>query len=277
MGFSYKNESHQSTPNMDLKLYYCGTECCTPRHSWGPAMKDHFKIHFIQKGRGVFRSGDRTYHLSEGQCFLLCPDVVSYYEADEEEPWTYTWVAFNGLGAEAYLRRAGLSQEQPLYVVQDAEAMQASFNTIFQASKAGTSRDVQLVSALYAFLAELIEGADCNSVQTMRGTLPKDYYMNKVVEFIEINYSRSLAIAEIAEVVGLDRKYLARIFKEASGVSPQQYLIQFRVRKACQLLQETSLTISQIAYSVGYSNPLLFSKMFKQTQGLSPLAYRNNI
>ncbi|MDO5550738.1 MAG: helix-turn-helix transcriptional regulator, partial [Lachnospiraceae bacterium] len=61
------------------------------------------------------------------------------------------------------------------------------------------------------------------------------------------------------------------------GVSPQQYLLQYRLDMACQLLRTTELPIQDIAKRIGYDNQLTFSKMFKKKYEVSPKQYRMNM
>lgn len=105
----------------------------------------------------------------------------------------------------------------------------------------------------------------------------KEVYVTKVIDFIEMNYSNKFSIADIANFIGLDRSYLCSIFKEKSHLSIQQYLILFRMNKAAVLLRNKELAIGDVARSVGYDDPLLFSKIFKKTKGVSPREYRSMI
>lgn len=105
----------------------------------------------------------------------------------------------------------------------------------------------------------------------------KEVYVTKVIDFIEMNYSNKFSIADIANFIGLDRSCLCSIFKEKSHLSIQQYLILFRMNKAAVLLRNKELAIGDVARSVGYDDPLLFSKIFKKTKGVSPREYRSMI
>ena len=67
------------------------------------------------------------------------------------------------------------------------------------------------------------------------------------------------------------------MFKNAMGISPQQFLTTFRISKAQELLELTSLPIESIALSCGYSDPLVFAKSFKQIKKMSPSAYRKEM
>ena len=145
--------------NLDLKLYYYGTQECSPNHSWGPAIKEHFKIHYIHKGKGIFRLGNETYHLEEGQGFLICPNVIAYYKADDKEPWSYSWCAFDGINAEAYLKRANLTNSNPIFEYNKDDKVHKCFEEMIQSTNSEKSSDLRLQSLLYLFLATIIDEA----------------------------------------------------------------------------------------------------------------------
>ena len=72
-------------------LYYTtkGKEQCAPNHSFGPTVREYFLIHIIMKGKGYFEIGNSRFNLKEGQFFIIYPNVMTYYQADEEDPWEY--------------------------------------------------------------------------------------------------------------------------------------------------------------------------------------------
>lgn len=90
-----------------------------------------------------------------------------------------------------------------------------------------------------------------------------------------MNYSDKVTVSQIAHYIGLDRSYLSSIFKKYLDTSIQEYLIQYRINKACDLFYNKELNISDISRSVGYDDPLLFSKIFKKYKGISPKKYRS--
>ena len=136
------------------------------------------------------------------------------------------------------------------------------------------SRDLRLISLLYLFIDIIINrtGSAKNSYKSVRHREP---YIENVIGFIEMNYSQKILITEISNHMGIDRKYLSTIFKAAMGISIQKYLIDYRMNKACNLMQNYLLSIGDISRSVGYDDPLVFSKMFKYVKGVSPRKYRN--
>jgi AraC-type DNA-binding domain-containing proteins len=262
--------------NLDLKLYYCGTQNCSPNHSWGPAIKEHFKIHYIHKGKGTFKLGNETYYLKEGQGFLICPNVIAYYKADDKEPWSYSWCAFDGINAEVYLKRANLTNSNPIFEYNKDDKVNKCFEEMMQATNSEKSGDLRLQSLLYLFLATIIDEAvlDLSYEETKTN---KNLYINKAIDFININYSRKIRVSEVAKFIGLDRKYISKLFRDIVGVTIQDYLISFRINKAKEMMKDKRLSIGDISRSVGYDNPLIFSKIFKKVNGMSPSKYRDSI
>lgn len=274
--YKYITPFKELVSQIDLKLYYCGTEDCQPGHSWGPAVKDHYKIHYVHSGKGIFKIGEETYNIKDGQCFLICPDIVSYYKADEEDPWTYYWVAFNGLNVRSYLNRAGLTVESPVINCCNDDIIIDCFTRMFEGSKTSSSGDLRLLSSLYEFLSIII---DESAVKTAadKSTKKDNLYIAKAIEWFELNYSSSVSISEIADYIGLNRKYFSKLFKESIGMSPQNFLINLRLNKACDLMKNSYLSIGEISRSVGYEDQLLFSRIFKKFKGVSPNQFRSEL
>ena len=85
--------------NLGMAVYSCGVQRCAAGHSWGPAIRDHYLIHYIVSGRGVFSVKGNEYNLSVGDGFLVVPSCVASYAADTQDPCEYCWVGFSGSDA----------------------------------------------------------------------------------------------------------------------------------------------------------------------------------
>jgi AraC-like DNA-binding protein len=256
----------------ELDMYNCGIEDCRPGHFFGPAVREYYLIHVIRSGKGCFQVGNQRYPLRRGQGFLICPDVVTFYQADQDDPWHYSWVGFNGTKARDYLEAAGLSQANPIFGFDREDALPEWIGRMVEAGSLGRGRETALRGLLYLFLARLIENAktECAGNQLSK----KEQYLQKAIEFIRINYSRKITVRQIAAFVGLDRSYLSALFQEELHRSPQEFLIRFRMEKARGFMANESLSIGDVARSVGYDDPLQFSKAFKKWSGLPPSRYR---
>jgi AraC-like DNA-binding protein len=259
----------------DLEIAECGTQKCAPGYSYGPALRDFYLIHFIHSGRGLFRIGDREFYLKAGDLFLIPPNLKIFYCADSINPWHYSWIAFHGTKAEFYLKRANLSQENPVVSSNCYEYINQCFKDMMSTRNSSRNKEIYLLGIFYLLLSNLIEQAPVNSLDEVDADSKQDY-VNKAVEFIKINYSKKISITNIAEHVGVDSKYLCKVFKAKLKISPYKFLLCIRIDKACELLQNDTLTIGDISRSVGYEDQLLFSKMFKRSKGISPREFRQS-
>ena len=108
-----------------------------------------------------------------------------------------------------------------------------------------------------------------------QGGLAK-YKLDRVISFINGNLERNFKIEDLANVVEMSPYHFARMFKQSSGLTPHQYLVQQRINKAKELLRHTETTIADIGYLVGYKNASHFAKIFRQQMKVSPTAYRQD-
>jgi len=197
----------------DLNMYQCGTEKCSSGHFFGPAVRDYYLIHYIIEGKGIFQVGNTTYHLTKGQGFLIWPGVVTFYQADAKDPWNYSWVGFHGLKAEEYLKQANLTLSSPVFTYTKDDFIDNCFKEMIEIRNMVKAREIRLLGLLYLFLSQLAEANEnfnlCNETKSR-----KEQYINKMVEFIELNYSRKINISEMARYIGLDRSYMGSLFKD---------------------------------------------------------------
>ncbi len=99
----------------------------------------------------------------------------------------------------------------------------------------------------------------------------------KISEFINERYSDDLTLNGIAGHFGLNPSYLSRIFRQATGTALFEYINKIRIQKSCMLLKKTSMTIIEIAYSVGYNNISHFNRYFRKIMKMSPRQYKKYI
>ena len=101
------------------------------------------------------------------------------------------------------------------------------------------------------------------------------HYIEVVVDYIEKNYASYITLDHVAEKVFLNPVYLSYLFKKVTGVKFSDYLNELRVKKATELLENSTLRIGEISTKVGYKDSRYFSEVFKKRMGLTPNEYRN--
>ena len=124
----YKQSFKQNyTNNIELSIFNCGLERCAPGQTWGPGIRDHYLIHLVVSGKGIFEVGGRTWEVSEGDLFFARPSQLIRYTADEQQPWEYSWVGFNGACAHKLAAQLPFTDDAPVHHTSDPDAMRAAF------------------------------------------------------------------------------------------------------------------------------------------------------
>lgn len=270
---SYKH-SYKTGENLlnSLSVYNVGYQKCEPDYQWGPGVRDHYCIHHILSGSGVYSTGKVSVRLSAGDTFILFPGTELQYQADSEEPWEYCWAGFMGADAASIIRNTDFSRDMP-YIPGGRipeEEIRDGMEQIYLSKGNTYESAVAMAGKLYSLLAVFMHYAEKPEPEKDAHVT----YVEKALTYIETNYSYPVTVEDIAYYVGISRSHLFRSFQHYMSRSPKEYLTEYRIKQACHLLRETDLSVSAIAYSVGFENNLYFSKAFRKQKGLSPSEYR---
>lgn len=251
----------------ELTVYYCGREKCAPGHYFGPAIRPHYLLHVILKGKGVYRAGKKTYVLEQGDAFLIRPLEVTYYQADDEAPWEYAWTAFGGVQAERLLEKYRQKDDPYTYHFSEEGRWRDWIISLAEAfSKGGHNQD-EMTGYLFLLFSQLPR-------QEEAGPDYEQGYLARAESYIRHNYSYPVQIRDVAKHVGIDRTYLYKLFMKHKGVSPKDFLTAYRITEAERLLEETLLSVTEIALSCGFHDASVFCRNFQKAKGEAPLKYR---
>lgn len=242
----------------DINPIDCGFEECSKGHSYGPAVREYYLIHYVINGKGIFVRGGKENMIEKGQIFLIRPFEITFYKADDKTPWTYQWIGFDGLACADFL-----GSEQAVY---DAKECAKLFEDMFLV-KDEINKEIFITAKIYELL--FILGKKYSIKKNI-----KDGYVKRAIDMFESKYMHDISIDGVASSLNIDRRYLCRLFTNEVGMSPQKYLVNLRIKKAVALLSERGLTVDEAAKSVGYRDQFNFSKMFKKVMGVSPSFYK---
>lgn len=263
---------------VDLCLYQFGKEKTTPAHSFGPAARNHYLFHYVLSGTGLLLADDangntKSYNIKSGQGFMIFPGQITTYISDKQIPWEYTWIEFDGLRVKEALSIAGLSVNEPVYRARLKDLRETMKEEMLYIVDNGKASPFHLIGHLYLFFDAMIRSI--TPEQNTNAKRLQDYYIREALTYIEQNFQNDISVEEIAKVCGLNRSYFGKLFKDATGKTPQQFLLSYRMIKATELLKLTKLSIGDISCAVGYDNQLHFSRAFKKLYDKSPREWRN--
>lgn len=254
----------------DFVFYNCGIEQCKSGQFYGPKRRDYHFIHFVVRGEGTLQIQDRTYPVRQNQLFIVPADEVSTYQASTENPWKYCWIGFLGIQSGQLLNSI-MHCDSRRYVLdcKDARFYERQIEFILSITGKQLSTHLQSNGILYSLIGTLLEELGADDPEDLDMSIPY-----QAQQYMELHYHNNLQIADIAAAVGVHTNYLANIFQEQYHMSPKQYLSNLRIRKARELLLYTDHPIYIVANSVGFTDPLAFSKFFRRMMGVSPSDYR---
>lgn len=267
-------DNHMMAESSALALVQLGFQECESNHSFGPAIRDYFLCHVVVKGQGIFNYNDQTIEVSAGECFVIYPDEVTYYQADESKPWTYYWFAFKGTDATKLISLWGISKNERVLKIGpvhgNIEELMKDLIDIRLKEESDKLYEIGQLYQVFALLRKCYERTEGFIEQEVLS----NRHLRMSVDYIKRYYTSIMTIQDVADYVNLDRSQLFKIFKAHFQISPKAYLIHMRMDRAKSLLLTTSLPVKSIAFSVGYQDPYVFSKVFKQHCHTSPKHYR---
>ncbi|MBQ8798519.1 MAG: AraC family transcriptional regulator [Lachnospiraceae bacterium] len=233
-------------------------------HRWGPGTREIYSIHYIVSGKGYVESRGETYALSAGDTFMIFPEEEILYYPEETDPWAYRWVDFKGADAKTLVSHTGFSKNCP--VMKGKAGLEPLF-LVYEEGLHGETAKERYAAKVYLLLTYFLKES--------KEPGEKRTYFEDAVEMIQNSYwKQELNVGKLSQSLNVERSYLYRLFMEKAGVSPQQYLAEVRMERACELLITTELSVQVIACSVGYKDALYFSKLFRKSKGITPSDYR---
>ncbi|MGG3282989.1 helix-turn-helix domain-containing protein [Paenibacillus solani] len=258
-----------------LHVRFAGESQTSPEHALGPKIFDHYLLHVIESGYGIFRTETDKFQLGPGDCFLIHPGQIVSYVSDASQPWRYRWVAFDGKQADEEVYRLGLTLEKPVLRLVENNPLPGYVSLIqshFQSRE--DSSHIASIGYLHLIWAEIMNQSDQPSQLTLAEPQVQRT-VKQMINYMTSQYAHPVSIEQMCTGLGYNRAYLSRIFKQETGMTPITYLLKLRVDQSKRLLRERpDLSIEQVSASVGLTDPLYFSRQFKRLVGRSPSQYR---
>lgn len=231
-----------------------GFENCEKAHSFGPAVRTHWLLHYVVSGYGKYKIQGKNHEISPGDIFVIPPYEETYYEANDKNPWSYIWIGFT----------ADCSLPKRLSPVVHCPEAEAIFENMKSCSEY-LGKSEFLCARLWDLFA-LLSGKESK----------KGDYVQAALEYIHSEYMHKITVGKIATVLNLERTYFSALFKRKTGVSPKRYITEYRLKIAATLIAEKGISVAVAGNSVGYSDEFAFSKIFKKIFGVSPTAYKKS-
>lgn len=259
-----------------------------PQEPFGLHRHEFSEIVIITGGSGVHITGTDSYELCAGDTFVIGGDRPhDYLNLDKLSLINILFVPIELPLAIGDLQ--SLAGYHALFTLEPAWRSHHNFTSRLQLSPAELAATIRMVDKLDHELNERRSGFRVMAMAIMLELvtfLSRSYSesrspasrtlirIGETISYIHRNLDRPITLQELVEMSGMSRSNFLRIFEAAIGTSPIDYLIQLRIDEASRLLSSTDLSITAIAFAVGFHDSNYFSRQFRNTRGVSPRRYR---
>lgn len=232
-----------------------------------------YQLCYISEGRGFFESlSYRRCQVEAGTMFLLFPGEWHTYSPDKANGWKQYWIGFKGANMDVRVENGFLKKEDPLFHVGINKDIICLFQQAVNVAIEENAHFQLLLAGIANHLLGLMYCLDRNRRFNTKELLVER--MNKARTWMQERLEEQLSIQELACELGMSYSLFRKRFKEYTGLSPSQYLLDIRLQRARELLRTTDLPVKEIAYRLHFEAPDYFSSLFRKKVGISPKRFR---
>ena len=124
-------------------------------HYSSQTVVDHYVLHCIVGGKGIYQIHGRNYHLEAGDCFLLIPNVPILYQSDVLDPWVYYWIGFEGMDARHLMKLSGIDKDSPTLRFEPVEELASILGPLISLNAASISDTYTALGRFYPTVRNL--------------------------------------------------------------------------------------------------------------------------
>lgn len=223
-------------------------------------------------GKAHYKFEDRTFTLHRGRVLHAGPSMALEKSVAMEGPWQYMLIHYRVEGdvaARAYLEQSLFSVA--LCGVQTKKIEALARGLIYLHGQTGPGAELKKKMLMYQFAQYLIQASQEPAETSDREKV------EHITGYIQEHMKRGLTVEGLAAELFMETKAFAYLFTKIMGVSPKKYLMAATVRKAEELLIESDRTIGEVAFEVGFEDPLYFSRVFRKHTGYAPSEFRKRV
>lgn len=247
---------------------------------------DAWELYYVIHGYGTRMAGDTLQSFSAGDVALIPPSMHHYWEytplsADSEGHIRYLMVAFSHslivrsmeVFPELRNRLAGLTF--PVNALKfGLESSRIIRKMLLQMNDMDDMDDLGRLCGMFRLLPVIFNSSD-HILAGKPMQIERDVRrMQQICAYVMAHYVHTISLDEVAAEVGMNRSAFCSYFKRCKGMTFSQFVTQYRLNTACELLKHSQKQISEICFAVGFNDVPHFNRVFKESQGVTPKEYR---
>lgn len=238
-----------------------------------PHTHNHMELFYIVGGKGQFLIQDQLYPVNANNLVIINPNVIHTEVSLNAQPLEYIVLGIDGM--ELQTSSSSNGQFSILDQFESVEVSGCLKNILRETELKSTGYEDVCQAYMEILIIRLMRNTSL-AIPTQPQTISTNRQCAAVRRYIDLHFKEPLTLEQLADEGHMNKYYLSHAFKREYGVSPINYMISRRIEESKYLLSETDLSMSQIAQLLGFSSLSYFSQVFRKTQGISPMEYRQN-
>lgn len=234
-----------------------------------------YQLVYITKGEGIFESTHcKPVKITAGCIIILFPEEWHTYKPSKQYGWDEYWLGFNGASIDRLLKHEFFSVKNPVLNIGFNEQMVSFFKQGIEIAEFQKTAYQQVLAGITGLLLGFVFYAEKNNSFRDKEIILQ---IEKARMMMRDNTEKNLSPEQIAQSLNISYSWFRRIFKQYTGFSPSQYLMEIKIQKSKELLTSTSMPVKEISYELSFESTSYFVTFFKAKTGMSPTEYRNKV
>lgn len=270
-------------PEMENHSFFFIDQRVEPRLEAKLHRHDAWELYYVVHGQGTRIAGDTLQRFKAGDVALIPPSMP--------HRWEYSTASIDENGCVRYLmvafRHSLIRQCMEVFPELKNKLANISFPTGALKFGMGSSQvirkalyemnsmdDLGRLSMMFRLLSVIFTSSDCTFAGKPIRMEQDIQRMQQISSYVMKHYVHPISLESIAAEIGMNRSAFCSYFKRCKGMTFSQFLTQYRLNTACELLKHSQKGVSEICYAVGFNNLPHFTRTFTKTMGISPSKYR---
>ncbi len=236
---------------------------------------DNYLLFYTLSGSGMLKYGGNESIIGPNQAALIyCGEYHFYKTADDNSIWDFKWLHFNGTAIKEYFQMINTPIAEPINISGEFE-INKLFNLLAQAAG---QKDILADVKISSYITDIMCGLVTSKISPINNSKFDQHKseIDSVIEFIKDNFDKKIGVDDFAKLIMTSKFHFLRLFKAYTGTSPYEYLMNFRINKSKQLLNESTSSVNEVALMVGFSDANNYIRYFKKVVGTTPAKYRQS-
>lgn len=266
------NINNKDAIRSELKLLNVGSARYGGDWHSVPHTHHYAELFYVVSGKGLFQIENEQYPVSTQQLIIVNPNVIHTEVSYQSSPLEYIVLGIEGLEFTPDTQEE--SRFQILDYKDNSSILTCLRNILLETEKALPGFETICRAYMEILIVRLMRDT---TFHLTSDPLPASSSQCAAVRrYIDSHFKEPLTLDHLAEIAHINKYYLAHSFKEEFGISPISYQLNRRIEESCYLLQQTDMSLSEIAQVLGFSSSSYFSQLFRKTKEISPSDYRKS-